>query len=338
MTATPSHRFDLSDPSTLKMDLDRFQTKDLLDLVVVLDDDMRRRPDPSPFALANGWHEISPAIALDLLRRNRPGANRKIDPQTVLFYARQMADGDWVPTGEPFILDQNGLLLDAQHRALAVLISGATITSYVVADVPPRPNIFAYIDNSRPRTVATALQTSGLDGVSPTIAEIMKLGEQVRAGAFDPAQKVTLMRISPAQSLRIIDSYPNAQRAARSAVSDWRDTVAYIGRSKAIVGYHGMRIIDVAGEDVADDFFTDLMDDRTDRPSDDPIAAFRREIDKDKKATKQMKKQHVLAALIKVYNAWRREEPLGRRWMLQVNEPFPAYHVDERSQSQDAAE
>jgi hypothetical protein len=296
--------------------------KEVLALVETFEADIQANPDPGPLPVTTGWHEITPAIALNLLRRNRPGANRKIDPATVFYYGKQMAKNDWKATGQPILLDANGRLQDGQHRLFAVLISGATIKSFVVTGIDPIPTLFAYIDNSRTRTPAVALQTAGLNGVSAIIVKVIKIGEEVKHGVYNPSGATKLGRMSPADILALANDYPNARRAARSAASDWSDAVEYLGGNKDIVAYLGMRIIDLHSEEVADDFFEEIMAD-SERTADDPIAALRKVIDKDNASENPMLKQHRLAALIKAFNAWHRHEALGRRWMLMVNEDFP---------------
>jgi len=318
--------FDLSDPETLKMDLENPRPKEVLALVEAFDADIKANPDPGPLPVITGWNDITPQIAVNLLRRNRPGANRKIDPATVFYYANQMAAGQWKATGQAVLLDTNGILQDSQHRLYAVLISGATIRTFVVTDIEPIPMLFAYIDNARSRTSATALQTAGFNGVAAAIAKVVRIGEEVEHGIYNATGATKLLRMSPADVLGLMTKYPNAQKAARSAASDWKEVAKYIGDRKEVVAYLGMRIIDLYGDELADDFFQEVADD-SERQPDDPIAALRKEIDKDNRADKPMKKQHMLGTLIKAFNAWHKQEPLGRRWMLQVNEDFPA--IDE---------
>jgi len=200
--------------------------------------------------------------------------------------------------------------------------------TFVVTDIEPIPNLFAYIDNVRVRTPATALQTAGYDGVASAIVRVIKIAEEVRHGIYNPTGATKLMRMSPIDVLGLVNTYPNAQKATRSAASDWDTAVIYLGGRKDVVAYLGMRIMDVYGEELADDFFQEVADD-AERPADNAIAALRKEIDRDNRAVKPMKRQHILAALIKAFNAWHRGESLGRRWMLQVNEDFPALDVPE---------
>lgn len=323
--ATPLHRpaFDLNIPDSFKLDLANPKPKELLAIVEFLEAAMQASPIVGTLPVITGWNDITPTIALNCLQRNLPGANRKVDPSTIFYYANQMAAGEWMATGQPALFDSNGRLVDAQHRLYAGLISGVTFKTFVVTEIEPIPGLFAYVDNARPRTAATALQTAGMNGVSPTIVKVIKIAEEVVHGVYNPTGGLSkLGRMSPAKVLSLSHTYPNAQKAARSAASDWDGVVQYIGGRKAIVAYIGMRIMDLFGEEKADDFFEEVLD-TSERGNDDPIGALRKLVDKDNREEKPMKSQHMLAALIKVFNAWHSGESLGRRWMLQVTEEFP---------------
>ena len=110
-------------------------------------------------------------------------------------------------------------------------------------------------------------------------------------------------------------------KAARSATSDWSDATSLLGGRKDIVAYVGMRIIDEHDEDVADDFFENVM--YTGDGASEYSVALHREVERDSRAERSMQKHHTAAMLIKVFNAWKAQTSLGRRWMPQINEDFP---------------
>jgi hypothetical protein len=317
--------YDLADPTTLTLDLANPKPKEVLALHEAFATTMRANSDAGPLPVNTGWHDITPAIATNLLLRNKPGANRWLDPATVFYYANQMARGDWKATGQPILINVNGDLKDAQHRLYAGLISGQTFRSYVITDIEDIPHLFVYIDNGRVRGVPAALQTAGYNGVSSVIAKVMRFAEEVNHGVFNSSGETRLPRMSPAQMLNLVASFPNVQQASRSAVSDWAEVVKYVGKNRRdVVAYVGMRIIDEHGESVADDFFEDLLD-ASERAADHPIAALRKEIDKDHRATKQMKRQHLAAIMIVAFNAWVQQETLGRGWKPAINDDFPEF-------------
>jgi hypothetical protein len=185
------------------------------------------------------------------------------------------------------------------------------------------PHLFAYIDNSRPRTAATALQTSGYNGVAAIIVKVIKLAEEVRLGRYDSSGISKLPRLTPAETLDLAAHYPNAQMAARSAVTDWDGVDDLLGgRRTEIVAYLGMQISDLHGADVADDFYEEVTN--PEERDDNPVLALRKAIEQDNKKQKpMMKRQHHLAALILTFNAWHKNEALGKRWMQLVTDDMP---------------
>lgn len=63
--------------------------------------------------------EITPELARQLLSNNK--INRKIKPTIVERYAEQMEAGEWKFTGDTIKVDGEGMLLDGQHRLLAII-------------------------------------------------------------------------------------------------------------------------------------------------------------------------------------------------------------------------
>jgi hypothetical protein len=329
--------FDLNDPATLVLDLANPKSKEVLILVEAFEEaikaNIEANADLGPLPVITGWNEITPAIAINLLLRNPGGANRKVDPGTIFYYANQMASGKWKATGQPVLVDANGILMDSQHRLYACVISGTTFKTFVVTEIEPVPGLFAYIDNGRARTAATALQTAGLNGVSPVIVKVIKIGEEVSNGVYSPSAGLTkLPRLSPHDVLELVNKYPNARKAARSASSDWDEAVALLGDRKDIVAYLGMRITDLHGEEKADEFFEEISRPLAEHAAESPFHALHKLAEKDNRSEKAMKPRHMLAAMIKVFNAWYTQEPLGRRWTLLVDEEFPVITTGEQAE------
>lgn len=329
--------FDLTDPVSCVLDLLNFKSKDFFALVGTFEEAIAANPDLDPLPVHTGWNEITPAMSINLLLRNRQGANRKVDASTVLYYARQMANDDWKATGQPILMTDKGVLADAQHRLYAGLISGVTFKSFVVTDIESFPALFSYIDNGRVRTAATALQTLGLNGVTPIIVKAIKIAEEVRNGVYSPTGLTKLPRLSPAEMVRLIENHPNARKAARSANSDWDEAVAFLEGRKDVVAYLGMRIIDLHGEEKADEFFDEVTRSVEELPPSDPFLDLHKLVVKDARAERQMKPRHLLGNLIKVFNAWHTSTPLGRRWTMLVDEEFPTLATADFSTEEEVA-
>ena len=307
--------YDLADPSTLVLNLDAFKPKEVLAIHDTFRAAMRASHGAyGPLPVQTGWNDITPAIAVELLLRNPPNANRWLNPATVFYYARQMAADDWKPTGQPILISVTGDLKDAQHRLYAGLVSGKTFKSYVVTEIEDIPNLFVYIDNVlHVRGASAALQTAGYNGVSPIIAKVLRLAEEVRLGLHNPTGITKLARFAPGEYLHLIGAYPTAQVASQSSASDWADASKYLGNRKHVVAYVGMQIIDLHDDTVADEFFEDVAEDK-DRPADDPVLALRKMVDLSHRQGVALSAQSLAANLILTFNAWHGHTSLGRSW------------------------
>jgi hypothetical protein len=101
---------------------------------------------------------IEPQQANELLERNL--CNRAIIPATVEKYAAEMKSQKWDLNGESIVIDQNGNLLNGQHRLRAVVQTGIALVVVVVRGV--KPEAFKTLDTGRNRTGRDLLTIAGL--------------------------------------------------------------------------------------------------------------------------------------------------------------------------------
>jgi hypothetical protein len=102
--------------------------------------------------------EISPAIALALLERNR--TNRSVARNRVAMLAHDMCAGAWEIGNNALGIGEDGELFDGQHRLLAVVRSNQTVKMPVMRGLSRGAR--ATIDQGRPRSVGDNLRI--LDG------------------------------------------------------------------------------------------------------------------------------------------------------------------------------
>jgi hypothetical protein len=76
---------------------------------------------------------ITPAMAQAILDQDAP--NRPIKRHNIERYANDMTNGWWRQTGESIVFDQDGRLVQGQHRIHAVIRSGVAIEFVVVCGV-----------------------------------------------------------------------------------------------------------------------------------------------------------------------------------------------------------
>ena len=105
---------------------------------------------------------ITPALAKELLERTQAAGvlNRKASPRTVEIYANEMRSNRWKLNSESIKLDENGYILDGQHRLMACVQSGCPFQTVVNTGVARET--FDTIDCGRVRTGTQVLQMSGV--------------------------------------------------------------------------------------------------------------------------------------------------------------------------------
>lgn len=273
----------------------------------------------------DGWHLITPEIAEAMLLRN--AGNRRPTYGTVLFYARQMIDGDWRKTGQGILIDENGRLLDGQHRLWAVLQTGVAVWLYVVTGIESSGNMFAFIDASKARTAADSLRTAGFNGVSSLIFQTIKLAADVDAGCFVGGKATHLPKIPAHTAIELASSrYPGVQAACRLAASEFQEAIELTGGRNSVIAYVTMLISDAFGPEWAEEFFGGLGDEKfaNELEESDGIFRLRALLVADRRAANPMKAHVVLGNMIRAFNAWSHALPLGKRWWLGAHEDLPA--------------
>lgn len=102
---------------------------------------------------------ITPSKAISMLKattiRNRP-----LSYGLVNSYANAMRARKWQENGEAIILDDNGNVIDGQHRLSAIVQCGIPQTLLVVSGVSPE--CFKTIDSGRKRTYSDHLAIAGM--------------------------------------------------------------------------------------------------------------------------------------------------------------------------------
>ncbi len=294
-------------------------------------------PAPSPLNLSNGWYTVTPKLAEEYLLRNIRGANREVALSTVRYYARQMKLGDWAKTGESLCFTTEGLLMNGQHRLWGCYLGGASFDTYIVFDVPVSPVVFAFYDNGKTRSAATALKTGGFDGVSSLINTIIQIRENVGQDHYTMQRAIRLERMAPVEVLRIAQSDSKLKEAARLTASDYRAAIGVIGY-KDVTGYIAYRILSSYDEIVLEEFMRDVEAPEGELPEENAAAALRRCLEADHKKQHPMPRHLVLAHVIKAFNAWKINQPV-KRLKIPVTDEFPTFvENDSERETAEAAE
>lgn len=129
--------------------------------------------------------EMTPERAGRLLSKNT--RNRKIRPFHAKNLARQMSQGLWRQDGSPIRVSSDGVLLDGQHRLLAIIESGITVQVVLVTGLGNET--MAVIDTGAVRSFADVLALNtdlkfNVAGVASIVRSVNKWRRGARAEAF----------------------------------------------------------------------------------------------------------------------------------------------------------
>lgn len=105
---------------------------------------------------------ITPEMAREMLALNIEN-NRRINKERVAMYANAMRDGEWTLTHQGIAFNEDGKLVDGQHRLQAVVNSGATVKMMVTRDVPMNQGELFNIDMGQGRTFTAQLRLAGIN-------------------------------------------------------------------------------------------------------------------------------------------------------------------------------
>lgn len=303
----------------LRFDWRRASTAQFAILVNEFEDWAAKQP-VKDLKLPDGWNEITPELALQILLRNK--RNRKVNFATVAYYARQMENHDWPETGQPIIFTVDGDLADAQHRLWACVVSKTSFTSYIVNQRKAITNVFAYIDNGRTRSAKDALSTAGVGGaLSDVMAQTITMATEFDSGAYTAGSKHKLPKHPPTYFLTYAATHPELETAANLMAGEHLDATKTIGH-KDVATFLGLRIIQLFGESELDSFMEEVgsVD-----AEDSAVIALQAEMEKNRHSVEPLKKHQVLGLAIKAFNAWQDGATL-KKLRLSVNEDYPVFN------------
>jgi hypothetical protein len=107
------------------------------------------------------WMDVTPKLAAEWLRNNF--VNRPLSEDTVIAYARDMANKVWTRTHQGIAFNDADALIDGQHRLHAVVRSGVTVPMMVTFGLPAKiegaqMTTMDAVDRGKPRSVADQLR------------------------------------------------------------------------------------------------------------------------------------------------------------------------------------
>lgn len=239
---------------------------------------------------------ITPDLASKWLASNTH--NRKVRETAVLGYARDMEAGRWSENGESIKFAADGTLLDGQHRLAAITLAKVSLPMLVVTGLQTAAQ--ETMDDGRKRTLADALTLRGETNAIATAAIIRRAhmwtqGVYRNVGAKPPTNQ---------ESLSFFEQHPELRRSAQIAVQV-RTAIPLPGSVAGLTHWLFSRI------DTGDaaEFFHLLISGAI-VPETHPVLILRKRIQNEADKVGRVPEDHLLAFVIKAWNAYRDGEQL----------------------------
>jgi hypothetical protein len=259
--------------------------------------------------------DVDPATARLWLERNPK--NRDLRAKEASKYAFDMRNGDWQFTGEPIIFDDDGNLIDGQHRLLGLIEAEVTLPFLVVRGVSDTAQ--DDIDSGIPRKFADVLKIAG-EPNSNALAAITRKVYEWDQGVRMSTGKVKGNFATNRQLGRCLERYPELRDIARDA----KRVAGGCGLPTSAVGLLMYAFSRIDHEDST--FFFDRLADGQGLTEGDPIYRLREKITSERNVRGTTPYRFLVAITIKAWNAYREGTPVHRlQWRMggANPEPFP---------------
>jgi hypothetical protein len=256
---------------------------------------------------------VTPLLAQKYLEVNT--SNRRVREQTVYRYAKDMANGRWKEdTGEPIKVSRSGIILDGQHRLLAVVKSKSTIPFHFAKNI--KDSVFDVLDTGAGRSASDIFEISGIKG-SNRLPSIMVTYNQLMEGRLTDSHKAA--RSTNAMLLTQYEQNPIFWDDVTRKSAKWYASFAKI-LSPSIIGGHYS-------------FFRELNADRAEHfmnqlatgidVENNTISLLRTQLMKDKMSVSRMKSTHKMALIIKAWNFFIKYQEVKQLKFTASREDFP---------------
>ncbi|MGW2487579.1 hypothetical protein ACWCV9_10200 [Streptomyces sp. NPDC001606] len=150
---------------------------------------------------------VTPELAEEWLKANI--ANRPLSRQTVTQLTKAIERGEWKLTHQGIAFDEDGQLVDGQHRLHAVAKAGLPVQMLIAYGVPRAA--FTVMDTGRKRTGRDALALAGEQNSTHLAAALR--GLQLYLSSPDASWSGGSALISNDQLLTILEQHPDMRDA-----------------------------------------------------------------------------------------------------------------------------
>lgn len=238
---------------------------------------------------------ITPQMAKEWLAHNTH--NRRLSKRLVSLLARDMASGNWQLNGDAIRFNGDGMLIDGQHRLMAIVESGQKVKSLVITGLPKR--VQETVDMGRKRSPGDVLELRGHAYATALAAAAARLLD-VKRGSQDKGRSTT------AEILAVIERHPKLPSSVETCHHAY-PVPASIMSAVHYITNHMIR----GRKDEAEAFVNVLMNGKP-AFKDDPAHKFREKLIRVRAAKQHLRTWEMLASTLRIWNAFVTREPLEK--------------------------
>lgn len=254
------------------------------------------------------FEDIGPELAQEYLAlnidHNRSPMNDRIERM-----ARDMRNGDWLPTADPIKFNLAGRLIDGQHRLRSIMVS-KTIQRLLVARGVVEDAVYV-IDTGAARSAKQALRIANPD--SRNNGDLVAISQLVAAydrGSLRNTASIisSRERMTNAEVIRYIEENRDALEAAERMAAWVKRSIPAPGSALG-AAYFILARIDTQA---ASEFYARIREGSAGFTVSDPVTTLTRRVYQDKLNQRRITPALILFYIFRTWNAWRDEETLSK--------------------------
>lgn len=254
---------------------------------------------------------VTPEMATEWLSHNMK--NRSVRKSRVALFARKMASGQWHVTNQGVGFDRDGVLIDGQHRLLAVVMAGVPVRMNVTKNLEPEARL--NVDTGSARTAADTLSVIHGTKNAAIVAAIAKKGVAWDLG-FRWMQNYDV-------SIEEIEWYANTNAAALGRAAEVGSASRkYVAAPPSLVAF-GFYLCARVSADDAEKFFVDQLIEGIGLTITDPARVLNKSLSDGAHLKGTAAEFRKLASIISGWNSFR----AGKR-IQRIHTPSGGWSVD----------
>ncbi len=264
---------------------------------------------PPPEPASTPRTEVVPVdaqIAKQWLRRNT--RNRRVREKKIQQYHAEMVEGRWEFNGEAIKFDEEGNLLDGQHRLEAAARTDGTELVFpmlVVHGLASQTQIT--MDQGAKRTPADQLELNGIGkAYSQLVAGAIRVLEQWRDGDLFGDRT----RVSPLLAPKVVAWAERYPQHVETITAYAGQGITRIKARPSVTAAVAVRLHEIDPQDCAE--FFELMLSGAGLAADSPILALRERLDRIRTYKITTSDRELLALFVITWNAFRQQRPLTK--------------------------